>query len=326
MRIAMTYTRLRVEERMLIDAFVDLGVDVTPIDLRHVIFNPTQLGEWAQYDAVFDRSLSLTNTLTSVRILESLGVRCINPLHAIEACSDKLTTTLAMLRAGVPTPEVRVAVDTESGLQGIEQLGYPCVIKPTVGSWGRLVSRVNDRDAAEAILEHREVLGSAGHHVVYAQEHIDKPERDIRVFVVGGRAIAAIERRSEHWLTNTARGAVAAGLEVSDELADLSQRAVHAVGADIAAVDLLECPRQGLLVNEINHSMEFRNSTTTTGVEIHRLVAEHTVDIATNHASQPQPIGGYIQPADRGCGAPAERESEREVGSVGASLRGDVLT
>lgn len=283
MRIAMTYTRLRVEERMLIDAFADLGADVTPIDLRSVVFNPAVLGEWARYDAVFDRSLSLTNTLTSVRILESLGVRCINSLSAIEACSDKLSTTLALIRAGVPTPQVRVAVDSESGIEGIEQLGYPCVLKPTVGSWGRLVSRVNDRDAAEAILEHREVLGSAGHNVVYAQEHIDKPQRDIRVFVVGEQAIAAIERRSAHWLTNTARGAVAAGIGITPEMASLSERSVAAVGADIGAVDLLECPRRGLLVNELNHSMEFRNSTATTGVDIHRLVARHAVEIARDH-------------------------------------------
>lgn len=321
MRIAMTYTRLRVEERMLIDAFEDLGADVTPVDLRSVVFNPASLGEWADYDAVFDRSLSLTNSLTSIRILESLGVRCVNPLHAIETCADKLATTLALIRAGVPTPEVRVAVDSDSGLNAIEQLGYPCVIKPTVGSWGRLVSRINDRDAAESILEHREVLGSVNHSVVYAQEHINKPDRDIRVFVVGGQAIAAIERRSEHWLTNTARGAVAAGMTVTPELADLSQRAVAAVGADIAAVDLLECPGQGMLVNEINHSMEFRNSTTTTGVEIHRLVAQLTLDIAQAHASQPA-NGGNIHPVGRACDAPETAES---TGSSSASAREGAL-
>ena len=321
MRIAMTYTRLRVEERMLIDAFEDLGADVTPIDLRTVVFNPTSLGEWAQYDAVFDRSLSLTNTLTSIRVLESLGVRCVNPLRAIETCADKLATTLAFIRAGVPTPEVRVAVDSDSGLDAIEQLGYPCVLKPTVGSWGRLVSRINDRDAAESILEHREVLGSVNHSVVYAQEHINKPDRDIRVFVVGGNAIAAIERRSEHWLTNTARGAVAAGMEVTPELADLSTRAVASVGADIAAVDLLECPSCGLLVNEINHSMEFRNSTTTTGVDIHRVVAQHTLDIAQAHASQAAGDGD-IHPVQRACDASIDGEG---AGSSGTPEREGVF-
>lgn len=270
---------------MLIDAFDALGVGVTPVDLREVVFNPASLGDWAQYDAVIDRSLSLTNSLVSVRVLESLGVRCINPLSAIEACADKLATTLALIGAGVPTPQVRVALDEEPGLEAIEQLGYPCVLKPTVGSWGRLVSRVNDRDSAEALLEHRAVLGSVNHHVVYAQEHINKPDRDIRVFVVGGRAIAAIERRSAHWLTNTARGAVAAGIPVTDELRDLSTRAVACLGADIAAVDVLECPRQGLMVNEVNHSMEFRNSVITTGVNIPEHVARHAISIAETAAS-----------------------------------------
>jgi [lysine-biosynthesis-protein LysW]--L-2-aminoadipate ligase len=116
--------------------------------------------------------------------------------------------------------------------------------------------------------------------------------------------IAAIERRSEHWLTNTARGAVAAGIEVTPELADLSEHAVAAVGADIAAVDLLECPTRGYMVNELNHSMEFRNSTTSTGVDIHRVVAQHTLQIAQDHAAQ-RMGGGNIQPAAQACGTTA---------------------
>jgi len=286
MRIAMTYARLRTEERMLLDAFTDIGVEVTPIDIRQAVFNPMDPGPWGQYDAVIDRSLSLTNTLNSVRILEGYGVRCINPLDAIQTCSDKLATTIALANAGIPTPEVRVATNAESGLVGVEQIGYPAVIKPTVGSWGRLVARLNDRDAAEAVLEHRETLGSATQHVFYIQEHINKPDRDLRVFVVGGRAIAAIGRSSEHWVTNTARGAVAEGIQLTDELCDLAERSVRATGADIAAVDLLECPTRGLVVNELNHSMEFRNSMDTTGVNIAEHVARHAVSIAEEHAAR----------------------------------------
>ncbi len=280
MRIAMTYTRLRAEERLLLDAFEALGVEVTPIDLREVVFDPAEPGEWAAYDAVIDRSVSLTNALTATRILESMGVRCINPASAIELCSDKLSTTLALIRAGVPTPGVRVATGGEAALRAVETVGYPAVLKPTVGSWGRLVARVNDRDAAEAIIEHRETLGSVQQGVFYVQEHIDKPGRDIRVFVVGGEAIAAIVRTSAHWVTNTARGATAAGLPISPELREICVRSVAAVGADIAAVDILECPRRGLLVNELNHSMEFRNSITTSGVDIPAIVARHAIHIA----------------------------------------------
>lgn len=280
MHIALTYTRLRAEERLLLDAFETVGVRVTPIDLRNVVFDPADLREWGGFDAVVDRCVSLTASLTATGILEALGVRCVNPRAAIEACSDKLTTTIALHGAGVPTPGVRVAVGGDSGLRAVEEIGYPAVLKPTVGSWGRLVARVSDRDAAEAVIEHRQTLGSAQQGVFYVQEHIDKPGRDIRVFVVGGEAVAAIVRTSEHWVTNTARGATAAGVEISAELGDLARRSAAAVGADIAAVDLLECPRRGLLVNEINHSMEFRNSISTSGVDIPGLVAAHVVRLA----------------------------------------------
>jgi len=214
-------------------------------------------------------------------MIEHLGLRCINPAAAIELCSDKLRTSLALEAASVPTPRTLVATSPESALEAIEMLDYPVVLKPTIGSWGRLVSRINDRDAAEAIIEHRDTLGSVNHHVYYVQEHIDKPGRDIRVFVVGGRAIAAITRTSQHWVTNTARGARAAGFAIPDSLADICIRAVESVQADVAAVDILECPRRGFLVNEINHSMEFRNSIETSGVDIPGCVAEYAISLAS---------------------------------------------
>ncbi|MEL7482753.1 MAG: lysine biosynthesis protein LysX [Planctomycetota bacterium] len=280
MRIAMTFTRLRTEERLLLDAFDSLGIEVEPIDLRTVVFDPLHPGRWAAFDAVIDRSVSLTSTLTAVRILEGYGLRCINRLSAIEACSDKLLTTLALSSAGVSQPGVRVALNPDAGIEAVEAIGYPAVLKPTVGSWGRLVARLNDRDAAEAILEHRDTLGSPQQGVFYVQEHINKPGRDIRVFVVGGEPIAAIVRHSSHWVTNTARGGQAEGLDMTDELRHLATASAETVGADVVAVDLLECPERGLLVNELNHSMEFRSSITTTGVDIPRFVAEHTARIA----------------------------------------------
>lgn len=280
MRIALTYTRLRVEERLLLDAFEALGVEAVPVDLRTSVFDLEDPREWAGFDLVVDRSVSLTSSLTSVRILEGHGIRCVNPARAIEVCSDKLMTSIALVRAGVPTPRVLVGTSAESGLEAVEGIGYPAVLKPTVGSWGRLVARVNDRDAAEAVIEHRDTLGSVQQGVFYVQEHVDKPGRDIRVFVVGGEPIAAIARASAHWVTNTARGARASGLEIAPDLADLCRRASVAVGADVVAVDVLEDPRRGYLINELNHSMEFRNSIDTTGVDIPGHVARHAVRVA----------------------------------------------
>lgn len=294
MRIAITHTRVRTEERLLAEAFEKRGVAADLIDLREVVFDLQNAERWNEYDVVLDRCVSLTTSLTAVRILERFGVRCINSAHAIETCSDKLATSLALERAGIPSPKVFVGVSPESALEAIERVGYPAVLKPTIGSWGRLVSRVNDRDAAEAIVEHRDTLGSVSHHVYYVQEHIAKPGRDIRVFVVGGRVIAAITRSSQHWVTNTARGARAAGFQCPPELALLCERTSECVGADVCAIDILECPTRGYLVNEVNHSMEFRNSIETSGVDIPGAVAEHAMNIARSRTAMLVDVLGAV--------------------------------
>jgi [lysine-biosynthesis-protein LysW]--L-2-aminoadipate ligase len=284
MRLAILHTRLRTEERLLADALEARGVVPELIDLRQVMFDIERPEQWPAFDVVLDRSVSLTASLTTTRVLEHFGVRCINPAEAIEICSDKLRTSMALVGAGIPTPRVTVATDAEAAMGAIESIGYPAVLKPTVGSWGRLLARVNDRDAAEAIVEHRATLGSVNHHVFYVQEHVDKPGRDIRVFVVGGEPIAAIVRTSAHWVTNTARGARASGLVIDAELGGLCRRAAACVNADVVAIDLLECPRRGYLVSELNHSMEFRNSIETSGVDIPGLVAAHAISIARERA------------------------------------------
>ncbi|MFG0274806.1 MAG: lysine biosynthesis protein LysX [Phycisphaerales bacterium] len=280
MRIAMLHTRVRVEERLLLEAFDALGIPVEPIDLGAIVFDLDAPSRWREYDLVFDRSLSLSASLAALHCLESFGVRCVNSAGGVSVASDKLRTSLALVHASVPTPRVCVAPEPESGLAAVESIGYPAVLKPTVGSWGRLMARVHDRDGAEAVIEHRATLGSAQQRVVYAQEHIDKPGRDLRVFVVGGEAIAAISRTSAHWITNTARAGTAAGEPVTPAITDIATRAVACVGLDLGAVDLFECPRRGLLVGEVNHSMEFRNSIATTGVDIPRRIAEHIIAIA----------------------------------------------
>ena len=138
---------------------------------------------------------------------------------------------------------------------------------------------MNDRDAAESILEHKDVLGTYMHSIYYLQEYVRKPGRDIRAFVIGDETIAAIYRASEHWITNTARGGVATNCPVTPELNDLCVRAARAVGGGVVAVDVLESSA-GLLVNEVNYTMEFRNSIETTGVDIPARVVDHVLAVA----------------------------------------------
>ncbi len=195
------------------------------------------------------------------------------------ATKDKLLTTAALKDRGVAQPHSRVAFTEESALVAIEELGYPVVLKPAVGSWGRLLSKINDRDAAETVLEHKSVLGSYHHSIFYIQQYIEKRGRDIRSFVVGDECIAAIYRTSDHWITNTARGARASKCEVTHDVTQISVAAAEAVGGGIVAVDLFESG-DGLLVNEVNYTMEFRNSIDTTGVDIPAAVADYIIEQA----------------------------------------------
>ncbi len=269
MRLAILTSRVRVEEKLLIEALRKRAIAFDIIDDGELLLDLSHPDDrWCEYDAVLCRSMSQSCGLAVLHVLEHWGVRVYNPASVTATCNDKLLTTLALLRAGVPTPRTLLAFDTQVTIRGIEMLGYPVVLKPTTGSWGRLLARINDRDAAEAVLEHQETLGSYQHHLHYVQEHVAKPQRDIRVFVVGGRTICAIYRTSEHWVTNTARGAVASNCPVTPELDDLCVRAARAVGGGILAIDVLEDPQRGLLINEINATMEFRNSIAPTGVDI----------------------------------------------------------
>ena len=278
MRLALLTSRIRVEEKLLIAALRQRGIDFDIIDDGTLLLDLARPDErWRGYDAILCRSLSQTRALAVLHVLEYWGARVYNTAAVTETCNDKLLTTLALLRAGIPTPRTLLAFEPPTAMQASEQLGYPVVYKPISGSWGRLLARINDRDAAEAVLEHQETLGSYQHHIHYVQEYIAKPQRDIRAFVVGDRTICAIYRDSAHWVTNTARGAAASNCPVTPELDQLCVNAARAVGGGILAIDVLEDPRRGLLINEINATMEFRNSIAPTGVDIPNAMLDYVL-------------------------------------------------
>jgi [lysine-biosynthesis-protein LysW]--L-2-aminoadipate ligase len=212
--------------------------------------------------------------------MNTWGIPTVNMSHVAMICGDKLATSAALAQAGIPQPRIKVAFTPEAALEAIEEFGYPVVLKPIVGSWGRLLSKINDRDAAEAILEHKDTLGSYQHSVFYIQEYIQKPGRDIRAMVVGDQTVCAIYRHSSHWITNTARGGQGEVCPVTPELNDLCVAAAQAVGGGVLAVDILEDPQRGFLVNEVNHTMEFHTLAPTTGVNVAGLIVDFTIKVA----------------------------------------------
>ena len=199
----------------------------------------------------------------------------VNPPETAERCGDKYVTSQILVQNGIPTPRVLMAFSEEAALAAVEAMGYPCVLKPVVGSWGRLLAKVDNRTTAEAFIEHKATLG-VNHQVFYIQEFVNKPGRDIRAFVVGEEPIGAIYRSSENWITNTARGGVASNCPVTPELAELCRRTARALGGGLLAIDVFESDN-GLTVNEVNHTMEFRNSIATTGVDIPALMVDYVL-------------------------------------------------
>src|SRR5215211_5205244 len=274
-RIGFLYTRLRAEEKYLLEELEKQpDAQVVRINDGDTFFDISQLPE--PVDVLFERSISYSRGLYISRIFEAHDIPVVNSSLVAERCGDKYITSQILAKNGVPTPRVMMAFDEESALRAIEAMGYPCVLKPVVGSWGRLLAKVENREMAETLIEHKAILG-VNHQVFYIQEYINKPGRDIRAFVVGDEMICAIYRSSENWITNTARGGVATNCPVTDEIAELCQRAARAVGGGLLALDLFET-EHGLTVNEINHTMEFRNSIVTTGVNIPQRMIEYVLE------------------------------------------------
>jgi [lysine-biosynthesis-protein LysW]--L-2-aminoadipate ligase len=279
MRVGVLCSRVRVEEKLIFQALQDRGVDSERIDDEAIILGLTE--GISGYNVVLIRCLSHSRTLYASKLLDDNGQRTVNTYEVIATSGDKLLTSLALAKHGVPTPRTTVAFTAQSALEAIEQMGYPVVLKPLNGSWGRLLAKINDRDAAETILEHKHTLGGYPHSIFYIQEYIEKPGRDIRSFVVGDETIAAIYRHSPHWITNTARGAEASNCPITPEIDCLSRAAAEAVGGGVVAVDILEAPDGRLLVSEVNHTPEFRNSIAPTGVDIPDRIVDYVLEVAT---------------------------------------------
>jgi [lysine-biosynthesis-protein LysW]--L-2-aminoadipate ligase len=264
-RIGFLYSRLRVEEKLLLEELERRpDVEVVRINDGERYFDISQLP--VEVDVVFERSISYSRGLYISRIFEAHGIAAVNSSVVAERCGDKYVTSQILVREHIPTPRVLMAFDEESALAAVEAIGYPCVLKPVVGSWGRLLARVDNREMAEAVIEHKASLG-VHHQVFYVQEYVDKPGRDIRAFVVGEEPICAIYRSSENWITNTARGGIASNCPLTPELGDICHRTAQAMGGGLLAIDVFETA-DGLTINEVNHTMEFRNSIATTGVDI----------------------------------------------------------
>jgi len=277
-KVGLVYDQLRPDERLIIDAAKREGIQLALYDTNQLAWDVTGQEDGIELaDAFLQRCMSYFRSIHVTAVLEAKGKAVVNSFQASSTCGDKLIASLALSRAKIPTPRTFLAFTQDSSLKALEQLGYPAVLKPVVGSWGRLVAQLKDPESATAIIEPREYMHPI-QQLYYLQEKVKRPERDIRCYVIGDQAVAAIYRHAPpgEWRTNTARGGVAENLRVTPELEEISVRAADAVGGGAFGVDLMETDT-GLVVHEVNHTTEFKNTVRVTGVDIPKLLLEYAI-------------------------------------------------
>ena len=273
MRVAVVYDRIRPEERQIITAIEELGHEPVPY---HINSSPMTFNDHLDFDLAIIRAVSSVRAQATASLLESVGIRTVNSSHVLTTCGNKVMTTAKLIEAGVPTPRTVLAFNLEGALKAAESLGYPVVVKPVNGSWGRLVSLAQDEEELRTIIEHREAIPSPYYRIHYIQEYVDKPGRDLRVYATEEGVVTAIYRVSNHWITNTARGGRAEPADVDSELEEISLKAVKAVGGGFLGIDVVE-GEGGYLVLELNGVTEFKNAARVTGVNIAKELVKYAL-------------------------------------------------
>jgi [lysine-biosynthesis-protein LysW]---L-2-aminoadipate ligase len=289
LRLGVLVSYLRQEEKLILAAARARGMIVTPIFDRNLTLDlsaPTAAESGVDVDVMLDRSVVHSRAGYTLWAMNRWGIPTLNSAAAVTICDDKARASMVLEAAGIPSPKTFVAYSVESALEACESLGYPAVLKPVTGSWGRLISKVNGPDQARAIISQKSEHGSFHHEIYYIQEFVEKPGRDIRAYVVGGEIVAASYRTSEHWITNAARGAVSVPCPVTPEIESLALRACEVVGARLAGVDLIETA-DGLKVIEINTGGEFKGLMTTTDRDIAGEIVEEAARVARERVLDP---------------------------------------
>jgi [lysine-biosynthesis-protein LysW]---L-2-aminoadipate ligase len=276
--LAILYDAIRWEEKALYEAAKKKGVEVENVDVKGLRLKLEGKSDFKD-KVVLQRCVSYFKSLHATAALEGLGAQVINPLKVAGITGNKLFAHMELEMAGVRTPRAVAAFSEESALQALEEFGYPVVIKPTVGSWGRMIGLLRDKDAARAVIEDREHMFPL-YHIYYFEEFVQRPPRDIRAIVVGDKVVAAIYRYSGdgEWKTNMALGGRAEVCPVTDELNDICMKATHAVGGQIVGVDLME-GKDGLMVHEVNNTTEFKNTVRVTGIDIPGLMVDYALSL-----------------------------------------------
>ena len=259
-KVCVVFDRLRAEEKMLQKEASDLGHDAVMLDAKITQVNTdSKRDDFDLGDIVLERCVSYFRGLHFTSCLEFMDVPVLNKFDVARTCGNKMFMTLLLQKNNVPTPKTYFSFSSQAALENLEKVGYPLVIKPVIGSWGRGVLPLKDRDTTDAIFEIREITDSPHDRIYYLQEMVKRPPRDIRVITVGDEPIAAMYRKSTGgFKTNIALGADPEICEITKEIEDAAVKASKAMGGGILGIDMMEDEEKGIVVHEVNNTVEFK--------------------------------------------------------------------
>jgi [lysine-biosynthesis-protein LysW]--L-2-aminoadipate ligase len=275
--------KVRFEEKTLYEKTQKKGIKSKIVDAKTItIGTHSKKKDFLLGDVLLQRSVSYYRGLYLTASLEFLGFKVINRFEVGQTCGNKLITSIKLAENKIPSPKTQFAFSAESGLESIKNNGFPLVLKPIVGSWGRGIYPLRDLETANMIIEMREEDDSPLSRIYYIQEMVDRPPRDIRCIIVGDQAVTAIYRYSSQseWRTNVARGGKVELAPITKEIEDLALRAAKAVGGGILGVDMMEDKHHGLVVHEVNNTVEFRGAASVSNVDIPSEMIDYAVKLA----------------------------------------------
>jgi [lysine-biosynthesis-protein LysW]--L-2-aminoadipate ligase len=275
--------KVRFEEKALYEKTQSIGIKSKIVDAKTLSIGTCSKATDLQLgDVILQRSVSYYRGLYLTACLEFLGFKVINRFEVGQVCGNKLTTSIRLAENKIPTPKTQFAFSAESGLETIKNTGFPVVLKPVVGSWGRGIYPLRDLETASMIIEMREEDDSPLSRIYYIQEMVDRPSRDIRCIVIGDQVLTAIYRYSSQseWRTNVALGGKVELAPITKEMEDLALRAAKAVGGGILGVDMMEDKNRGLVVHEVNNTVEFRGAASVSKADIPNQMIDYAVNIA----------------------------------------------
>ncbi|MBI3366629.1 lysine biosynthesis protein LysX [Candidatus Roizmanbacteria bacterium] len=276
--IGILHSITRIEEKLIIQSLKKRKIAFVSLDPRSLALNGSKNLE-GKISIVLNREVSQTKGELILEYLNKKNIKTVNSAESARVCNNKALCTWTLQKGEINVPKTVVVFSTDKAIQAADKIGYPVVAKPVLGSWGRLLAKIDNQNTLESILEHKEALQSPYHSIFYLQEYIKKPGRDIRILMIGGESIAAMYRKSDHWITNTAKGAIPKKLKLNSELINLTKRVVEILHVEIAGIDIVETD-SGYKVLEVNSSVEFHGLQTVTNINIADRIVDYIINAA----------------------------------------------